>query len=113
MQKTAVMKNETKSKVPVAGKTRCSQCNEPQPPQNIHNGMCWGCWAIVEIGHAIGLSEYQRREKYTTQEGDPLGGHATRHPRTGLVHLDVHPDRITDYGMKLFGDERRPWEEEE
>ena len=92
------------------GMAYCRECRELQPLHDCQNSICWGCYAIVEIDRHMGIKKYRELEMYTTASGDPLGGHATRKPRTGLAHLDARPIRVADYGEVLYGGKRPAWQ---
>ncbi len=103
------------NQLPPSGKVPCTECGEPHPVWLVPNGICSGCYALVEIACHMGLRNYRRREEYSHSardffaQGEPPGGHATRLPKTGLDHLDYHLATIYLLAERMIGRSRTRW----
>lgn len=107
------MAHEPDNSVP-PGKIECRVCGEIGPVHYMPCGICWGCYAAVEIDRRMGLRKYQELEQY---EYDPRFGqrNAIKKPRTGLAHLDAHHRRVTNAGEVAYleGNSKRAKEHRE
>ena len=66
------------------------------------NGQCYGCFlnSLIPV-------DYIRREKYIYASDDPVGGHRTCRPATGVELLDMTPPRVSKFAALLKGAKRQ------